>query len=102
MIAVFAHMQIAPQARAEAVAAFGVLAAAAREEPGCCDYRFLADPDDDSSFFLFEAWSDADAFAAHAATSTARRLVESLPALGVSDLSLTQYEITDHRPPALA
>jgi quinol monooxygenase YgiN len=39
-----------------------------RDEPGCHRFDVCTDPDDPAAFFLYELYTDADAFEAHKAT----------------------------------
>ncbi len=38
------------------------------DEPGCRQFDVAQEPDDESSFFLYEIYDDEDAFKAHVAT----------------------------------
>ena len=42
--------------------------AALRDEPGCHRFDVCTDPGDPAAFFLYELYTDADAFEAHKAT----------------------------------
>ena len=54
-----------------------------RSEPGCLQYDVHCDPDDPSTFFLFERYADEEALEAHAASAYFRELVlgQALPLL---------------------
>jgi len=54
-----------------------------RAEPGCLQYDAHRDPDDRSTFFLFERYADQEAFDAHAASAHFQDLVlgKALPLL---------------------
>jgi autoinducer 2-degrading protein len=54
-----------------------------RAEPGCLQYDAYREPDDESSFFLFERYVDQAALDAHAASPHFQELVvgEALPRL---------------------
>lgn len=54
-----------------------------RAEPGCLEYDAHSDPDDESTFFIFERYADQAALDAHAASPRFQELVlgEALPRL---------------------
>lgn len=54
-----------------------------RAEPGCLQYDAHGDPEDPSTFFLFERYVDQEAFEAHSTSDHFRELVleQALPLL---------------------
>ena len=84
MTVVLAVTWVAREGEADAVAELlRQLRPLSLAEPGCLQYDVLRDPDDPAGFFLYERYTDDEAFAAHQASDHFQELVlgEALPRL---------------------
>ena len=84
MTVVLAVTWVAQEGESEAIAGLlGRLMPLSRAEPGCLQYDAHRNPDDPSSFFIFERYVDQAALDAHAASSHFQELVlgEAIPRL---------------------
>ncbi|QXC62167.1 antibiotic biosynthesis monooxygenase [Aquihabitans sp. G128] len=68
MIVVAGHLAVNPEHRDAALAAIATGVAATRAEPGCVDYRFSPDLEDENRFNLIEQWESEEAMNEHLAT----------------------------------
>jgi (4S)-4-hydroxy-5-phosphonooxypentane-2,3-dione isomerase len=68
MFSLVVQMQVRPDRRTEFLAGMAANAeASVRDEPGCLRFDVSAVATDANRFFLYELYTDADAFAAHKA-----------------------------------
>jgi quinol monooxygenase YgiN len=69
MFSLVVQMEVRPERRDEFLAGMAANAeAAVRDEPGCLRFDVSAVADDPNRFFLYELYTDAEAFAAHKAS----------------------------------
>ena len=67
-----------------------------REEPGCIEYTFSADPIEANRVVLFERWESQEALDAHIAGVRANpRLTDAVAPLATS---ITIYDVAGERP----
>lgn len=72
-------------------AAISALAAAVRREPGCTEFRPFRDATDPGRFYLYEIYTDTDAFREHLATVHVAHFFTELEQHSTSDAqALTQ------------
>ena len=70
MFSLVVQMEVRPGRREEFLAGMAANAeAAVRDEPGCLRFDVCSVQGDESRFVLYELYADADAFAAHKASS---------------------------------
>lgn len=84
MTVVLAVTWVARDGEADAVAdLLRRLIPLSRSEPGCLQYDAHRDPEDSSTFFLFERYADHEALEAHAASAHFQDIVlgQALPLL---------------------
>ena len=68
MFSLVVQMEVRPDRREEFLAGMTANAeSSVRDEPGCLRFDVSAVADDPNRFFLYELYTDADAFAAHKA-----------------------------------
>jgi quinol monooxygenase YgiN len=68
MFSLVVQMEVRPHRREDFLAGIAANAASSvRDEPGCLRFDVSASADDPNRFFLYELYTDADAFAAHKA-----------------------------------
>ncbi len=72
-----------------------------RGEVGNLAYGYAADVLDPTLFRLTEIWTDAASAQRHLGTAHLGAFLQKMMALGVSDIDLTQHEITRSAPLAL-
>ncbi len=92
MIVVSGTFEIDPAQRDEALKVWETMAAASLAESGCVAYGFWADEADPARFRVFEEWESEEALAAHFATPHLAEFVAALPALGVRNPDVWQYD----------
>lgn len=97
VIVLAGSFRIAPEHRAEALAAAEAMIAATRAEPGCIAYSFAVDLLDDHLIRVFEVFEDADALAAHRASPHMATWRAQAAAIGLSERRMAQYDVADWR-----
>ena len=70
---------------------------AVREEPGCLEYTFSADPIDPRRVMLMERWASQEDLEAHVATARARPKPPGT-AVAPRGASIFVYDVTGERP----
>jgi quinol monooxygenase YgiN len=98
MLVVAGRITIKAEARAEAVRLATEVASATRREAGCLSYRFYADLEDPTRFFVFEEWRDAAALESHFTMPHMVSFLERVPALLEAPPEITRYEIASSGP----
>lgn len=64
-----------------------------RAEPGCLDYRLMADRENDLRFMFVEEWRDAEALDAHFTTPHLQNALARFPNLLEGDLELRRLRL---------
>lgn len=64
-----------------------------RAEPGCLDYRLMADREDERRFIFVEAWRDDAALEAHFETPHLQEALGKFPELLDGDLELRRLKL---------
>lgn len=64
-----------------------------RAEPGCLDYRLMADREDERRFIFVEAWRDDEALEAHFETPHLQEALGKFPELLDGDLELRRLKL---------
>jgi quinol monooxygenase YgiN len=93
MIILAGTIRIAAGKRAAAQTALERMVHATRAESGCVEYAFAFDVLDEHLLRIFEVFRDADALAAHRASSHMAEWRAASAELGIHDRKLNQYEI---------
>lgn len=97
MVIVAGVFQVEPARRDEFLQSRRAGILATRDEQGCVDYVFSADPDDPGVVRLFERWETADDLAAHLAGLRQRPAPpDDAPAMLSADIQ--RYEIASFGP----
>lgn len=68
MIVLIAHLRVHADRRSQALSACHANQTQARNEDGCLEFGFYADPDDANHFVFAEKWASREALDAHFAT----------------------------------
>ena len=63
------------------------------DEPGCREYAFTSDPNDDDRLLLYELWDDQAALDAHFASAHMAAWLETRKGLAVAGSSIKKYNI---------
>jgi quinol monooxygenase YgiN len=93
VIVVAGTVSIRPERREEAVAVAREMARATRAEPGCISYRFYADLEDPTTFFVFEEWESEAALGRHFETEHMRVFQSRLPGLLAGAMGIKRYVV---------
>jgi quinol monooxygenase YgiN len=94
MIILAGTIRIAPGQREAALEPMRRMVDATRAEPGCIRYAFSFDLQDDHVIRIFEVFRDTEALAAHRASPHMATWRAELPALGIGDRQMWQYEVS--------
>lgn len=94
MIVVSGTFQVDPTKREQAVAVGTKMAEASRAEAGCVAYGFWTDPNEPTSFRVFEQWESAEALDAHFAEPHMAEFLGALPDLGITNSEIIRYEVS--------
>ena len=70
------------------------MVSATREEPGCHEYAFTPDPNDDNRVLLYELWDDQTALDGHFASAHMADWQETRKGLAVTSASIKKYIIS--------
>jgi quinol monooxygenase YgiN len=94
MTVVAGTVRVRPDKRDEAIRVALTMAKATQAESGCRTYRFYADLEDPSLFFIFEEWESEEALGAHFQTAHMAAFQAALPALvaGAPDIRFYNVE----------
>lgn len=98
MIIVAGTIRFDPSRRDEAQAVVDRARTATSAEPGNQAYEFALDIADESVIHVFELWESQEALDAHFQTPHLAELMASFGDLGVSDASLTRYDVERSTP----
>ena len=74
------------------------MVAATRAEDGCLAYSFAEDVGEPGLIHVFELWSGQGALDGHFASGHMARWRAAAPTFGVSERTLTAYEVAGQRP----
>jgi quinol monooxygenase YgiN len=95
MIILAGTIRITPGQREAALEPMRRMVDGTRAEPGCVQYAFSFDLQDDHQIRIFEVFRDAEALAAHRASPHMAAWRATLPALGIGGREMWQYEVSD-------
>ncbi|NND76445.1 MAG: antibiotic biosynthesis monooxygenase [Ilumatobacter sp.] len=98
MLIVAGSITTEPDGRQVFLDAVQPMVAATNTEPGCREYAFTPDPDDETRVLLYELWDDQDALDGHFASehmATWQAASATLPVLGAD---IKKYTISDVGP----
>jgi quinol monooxygenase YgiN len=87
-----------PADRDAALAAFAVVVAASREEPGCIDYAFTPDPDVPGRVRVFEHWVSDAALTEHLTLPHVQALRGAIAGLTRTGRQMTHHTVAASRP----
>jgi quinol monooxygenase YgiN len=91
MIVVSGVITIDPANHDQLVAAGRAVAEASRQEAGCLEYGFWADPDQLGRFRVFEEWASQQALEEHFAAPHFIEFGAALGEVGVRDMDVHRY-----------
>lgn len=74
--------------------ALEAIVSGSRAEPGCIAYSFSFDVLDEGLIRIFEAFSNADALAAHRASPHMAAWRAVWPELGIGERNMSQYDVS--------
>jgi quinol monooxygenase YgiN len=93
MIVLAGTIRIAPGKRDAALPHIRAIVAASRAEPGCLDYSFSFDVNDDCLVHIFEVFADAEAREAHRHMPHMKVWRDAWPEAGIGDRRMREYEV---------
>lgn len=93
MIVLAGTIRIAPGMREKALPHIRAIVAASRAEPGCIDYSFSFDVNDDHLVHIFECFRDLEAREAHRHMPHMKTWREAWPDAGIGDRNMREYEV---------
>lgn len=93
MIVLAGTIRIAPGKRDAAIPHIRAIVAASRAEPGCIDYSFSFDVNDDHLIHIFECFRDAQAREAHRHMPHMATWRAAWPDAGIGDRKMREYDI---------
>lgn len=94
MIIVSGTFEVDPAQRDQALSVARRMAEASSAEPGCIAYGFWCEPEDPTTFRVFEEWESADALDSHFAEPHVAEFLAALPALNVTNTDISRYEVS--------
>ncbi len=94
MILLAGTIRIAPGKRDAALPHISAIVAASRTEPGCIDYSFSFDVNDDHLVHIFECFRDMEAREAHRHMPHMKTWREAWPEAGIGERRMREYEVT--------
>jgi quinol monooxygenase YgiN len=98
MIIVSGTLRVAEGDIDQAMALGVTMAEKSLAEDGCSAYGFWQDPADPGRVRVFEEWSDQAALDSHFATPHMADFMAGLGELGISDMELSRYEVSEKKP----
>ena len=98
MVIVSGWIDFVPEDRDRALAAFAVVVAKSREEPGCIDYVFTPDPDVPGRVRVFEHWDRDASLEEHLQLPHVQELRAALSGLTRIGRSMTHHTVASSRP----
>ena len=93
MILVAGAVQVKPEMRDAAIQTALKMAQATQAETGCITYKFYADLEDATTFFIFEAWESEEALTQHFQTEHMAEFRQHLPGLLAGEMDVKRYDI---------
>lgn len=87
-----------PAHREEALRHFSVVVAETRQEPGCLDYAFCADPDVPGRVRVFEHWDSDASLVRHLTLPHVLHLRDAIAGLDRTGRSMTHHTVAASRP----
>lgn len=98
MILVTGHIDFDPDRREEFLAALEPLMKGSRADPGCVQYTFSADFENQGRVHVVEQWESDELMQAHMATPHFAEFGQAMQAIGVRGVKVTKHEVTSSRP----
>lgn len=98
MLIVAGHIIAGHGARQSFLDAVQPMVAATRDEPGCREYCFSADPNDGDRIMLYELWDDEAALAGHFASAHMAEWMTTRTSLDIASAEISKYTISDVSP----
>ncbi len=98
MIGVFSRSTVTPERRMEIGKLYEEALPAYRNEPGVIDYRFGADPSDETKFYIFELYKSPEALVAHRENPAFIKLMSAVASKGFPEVEITYMEINSIGP----
>ncbi|MDZ4778183.1 MAG: putative quinol monooxygenase [Alphaproteobacteria bacterium] len=93
MILLAGTIRITPGKRDAALPHIRAIVAASRAEPGCLDYSFAFDVNDDHLVHIFEVFRDLEAREAHRHMPHMQLWRDSWAEAGIGDRNMREFEI---------
>lgn len=84
--------------REKALAETAKLVEQTRQQTGCVDYVWSADPTSTTRVYVFEKWASVDALAAHLAGPFYQSMLGALGTYGVDDVAVSKYKVAIEEP----
>jgi quinol monooxygenase YgiN len=97
MVILAGTMRIGAGKREAALAPIVEMVKATRAEPGCVEYSFAFDVQDDHVLHIFEVFVDAAALAAHRASPHMARWRALMPDVGIGGREMSEYQVSSSR-----
>lgn len=97
MIVLAGTIRIASGKRETALPHIRAIVAASRAEPGCIDYSFSFDVNDDHLVHIFEVFRDAEAREAHRHMPHMAVWRAAWPEAGIGERKMREYEIASSK-----
>jgi quinol monooxygenase YgiN len=97
MTVVAGSVRVRPDKRDEAVRVALKMAQATQAESGCRSYRFSADLEDPTLFFIFEEWESDEALGAHFQTPHMSDFQTALPDIIAGPPDIRFYTVSSVR-----
>ncbi len=94
MLIVAGSITTQPGGRNAFLTAVQPMVAATLTEPGCHEYAFTPDPNDDDRIMLYELWDDQAALDGHFASEHMAAWQEVRAGLAIADASIKKYIIS--------
>jgi quinol monooxygenase YgiN len=97
MIVLAGTVRIAPGQRAQAMPHLQAMVRESRKEPGCLDYAFAFDVEDDHLVRIFECFADAEALQAHRDSAHMKAWRAVWGEVGIGERDMKSYAVADRR-----
>lgn len=98
MVVLAGTVRIAPGMRDKALPPIRRMVAASRAEPGCLEYSFAFDAEDDHLVRIFECFVDADAREKHRQSAHMAEWRGSWQDAGIGDRNMMAYAVSARTP----
>jgi len=86
-------IEMPDEKRGDALALAAELFEPTREQPGCLDYAWTADPQNPSRVYVHECWATPESLQAHLDGPWYRKMFETMTGFGLTGMSVTKYEV---------